>query len=181
MTPTSIPCHQFVTNSWQCHGTLSSAGCVLHLGFSSLRSLTSAGASTSCRAATSHSHLPWLIVASSSLPPASPPPLLRWHASVSLCPFCPLSAPADCHIAASCCAVASCQLASGVRRRQSQHCRHHRDPLLPAGGVLVTTKSLVVVSVARASACVSSSCSHLPQPVAALPPVRLGLRNSTIP
>jgi len=54
----------------------------------------SAGASISCRATTSRSHLPWLIVASTSLPPASPPPVLQRHASHSLCPFYPLFAPA---------------------------------------------------------------------------------------
>lgn len=49
------------------------------------------GASISCCAATSCSHLPWLIVASTSLPPASPSPVLRRHDSFfcalfSLCP-----------------------------------------------------------------------------------------------
>ena len=42
MTPTSIPSPQFVTKPWWCHDTLSSDGCVLNLGFSSLRRLSSA-------------------------------------------------------------------------------------------------------------------------------------------
>ncbi len=37
MTPTSIPSPQFVIKPWRCHDTLSSAGCVLHFGFLSLR------------------------------------------------------------------------------------------------------------------------------------------------
>ena len=118
------------------------------------------GASISCCAATSCSHLPWLIVASTSLPPASPSPVLRCHDSFFLCPFFPLSAPDDCHIAASCCAITSCQLGSDVRRRQQQHC--------------------VIVVVAHASNSASASHSCPPQPVVALPPVRLGLHNSTI-
>jgi hypothetical protein len=58
------------------------------------------------------------------------------------------------------------------------------SPLVPAGGgVLVTTKSLGVVVVARASVSASASASHShpPHPVVALPPVRLGLRDSTLP
>ncbi len=56
-------------------------------------------------------------------------------------------------------------------------------PLVPAGGVLVTTKSLGIVVVARASASASASASHShpPHPVVALPPVRLGHRDSTLP
>ena len=80
------------------------------------------GASISCCTATSCSHLPWLIVASTPLPPASPSPVLRCHASFFLCHFCPLSAPDDCHIAASCCIITSCQLGPDVCWRQQQHC-----------------------------------------------------------
>ena len=55
--------------------------------------------------------------------------------------------------------------------------------LVPAGGVLVTTKSLgiVVVAHASASAYASASHSHPPHLVVALPHVRLGLRDYMLP
>ena len=60
-------------------------------------------------------------------------------------------------------------------------CCHHSDPLLPGGGAIVTIKRLVIVVVACASNSASASHSRPPQPVVALPPVRLGLHDSTIP
>ena len=148
---------------WRCHDTLSSAGCVLHLSFSSLCHLASAGASAgasiSCCATTSRSHLPWLILASTSLPPASlsgAMPLILCALSTLCSPQLIVTLPPP-HIAPS--------------------------PLVPTGGVLVTTKSLVVVVVARASASASAftSHSHSPHLVVALPPVRLGLHDSMLP
>jgi hypothetical protein len=155
MTPTSIPSPQFVTKPWRCHGTLIRRlrapprllvplppRVCRHFHLLSRRHLLFPSALADC-----HIHLTSTIFSITR----SPAPCLFFSV-----PICPLSAPDNCHIAASCCAIASCQLAPDVRWRQQQHCRHHSD---------------VVVVVARASNFTSASCSHPPQPFVVLPPI----------